>query len=260
MDGRVGHREGWVPKNWYFLIVVLEKTLEGPLDCKKMKPVNSEGNQPWIFIGRTDGKAEAPISWLPDGKSRLTGTDPDAGKDWRSFPEEKGPTEDVIVREHHRLSEPEFWANSKRSWRTGKPGMLQVMGGRSQTQLSNTRSVQVQLPPSAVAHPSVSAPLFCCRGTVFIPWGIHTTEQTHHGNKARTGEELSHSSAKWKRGMEESNVGKKKPLERPIHRKVNFRKEHVWKLRVCKLIHLKLSVCVSTCRSFCNHPRPKINV
>ena len=177
----------------------------------------------------------------------------------KSFPEQKGPTEDVIVREHHRLNEPEFWANSRRSWRTGKPGMLQFMGWQSQTQLRNTRSVRVQL-PSALAHPFVSEPLFCCRGTVFIPWGIHTAEQTHHGKKARTGEELYHSFAKWKRGKEESNVGKKKPLERPIHRKVNFRKEHVWKLRVYKLIHLKLSMCASTWRSFCNHPRPKINV
>ena len=72
------HKEGWALKNWCFWTVVLEKTLESPLDSK-IKPVNPKGNQPWIFIGRTD--AEAPIIWPPDAKSRLTGKDPDAGKD-----------------------------------------------------------------------------------------------------------------------------------------------------------------------------------
>ena len=76
------HEEGWGPKNWCFLILVLEKTLESPLDCKEIKPVNSKGNQPWIFIGRTDAKAEALILWLSDVKSQLIGKDPDAGKDW----------------------------------------------------------------------------------------------------------------------------------------------------------------------------------
>ena len=76
------HKEGWVLKNWYFQIVVQEKTFESPLDCKEIQPVNPKGNQPWIFIGRTDTKAEAPILWPPDGKSWLIGKDPDAGKDW----------------------------------------------------------------------------------------------------------------------------------------------------------------------------------
>ena len=74
------HKEGWVPKNRWFLIVVLERTLETSLDCKKIKSVNPKGNQPWIFIGRTD--AEVPILWPPDSKSWLIGKDPDAGKDW----------------------------------------------------------------------------------------------------------------------------------------------------------------------------------
>ena len=74
------NKEGWQPKNWCFHTVVLEKTLEGPLDGKEIKPVNPKGNQPWIFTGRTD--AEAPILWSPDVKSRLTGKGPDAGKDW----------------------------------------------------------------------------------------------------------------------------------------------------------------------------------
>ena len=82
------HKEGWVPKNWCFWIVVLEKTLENPLNCKEMKLVNPKGNQPRIFIGRTDAEAEAPILWPPDTKSQLIVKHPDAGKDWRQ--EEKG--------------------------------------------------------------------------------------------------------------------------------------------------------------------------
>ena len=84
------HEEGWVPKNWCFWTVVLEKTLESPLDCKEIKPGNPKGNQPWIFIGRTD--AEALILWPPDVKSWLIGKDPDAGKNRRQ--EETGKTED----------------------------------------------------------------------------------------------------------------------------------------------------------------------
>ena len=76
--------------------MVLEKTLESPLDSKKVKPVNLKGNQPWIFIGRTGAEAEAPILWPPDAKSRLIGQDPDAGKDWRQ--KEKGVTEDEMVK------------------------------------------------------------------------------------------------------------------------------------------------------------------
>ena len=76
------HKEDWAPKNWCFQTVVLEKTLESPLGCKVIKLVNSKWNQPWIFTGRTDAKAEAPILWPPDTKSQLIGKDPDAGKDW----------------------------------------------------------------------------------------------------------------------------------------------------------------------------------
>ena len=86
------HKEGWALKNWFFQTVVLEKTLESPLDCKEIKPVNPKGNQPWIFTGRTD----APILWPPDAKSQLIGKDPDAGKDWRQ--KEKRATEDEMVR------------------------------------------------------------------------------------------------------------------------------------------------------------------
>ena len=82
------HKESWVPKNWCFWIVVLVRTLESPLDCKEIIPVYLTGNQSWIFIGRTDAGAEAPILWPPDMKSPLIGKDPDAGKDWG--PEKKG--------------------------------------------------------------------------------------------------------------------------------------------------------------------------
>ena len=82
------HKGGWVPKNWCFWTVVLEKTLESPLDCSEIKPVKSKGNQPWIVIGRTDAEAEAPILWPPDTKCQPIGKDPDAGKDWGH--EEKG--------------------------------------------------------------------------------------------------------------------------------------------------------------------------
>ena len=77
------HKEGWAPKNGYFLTMGLEKTLQSPLDCKEIKPVNPKGNQLWIFIGRTDAEVEAPIFWPPDEKSQFTGKDPDAGKDPR---------------------------------------------------------------------------------------------------------------------------------------------------------------------------------
>ena len=85
---RVRPWEGWASKNWYFPVVGLEKTLESPLDSKMIKSVNPKGNQPWIFIWRTDSKAEVPILWTPDAKSCLSGKDPDAGKDWGQ--EEKG--------------------------------------------------------------------------------------------------------------------------------------------------------------------------
>ena len=86
-------KESWVLKNWRFWTVVLEKTLESPLDCKEIKPVNPKGNQSWIFIGRTDGEAETPILWPSDAKGQLIGKDPDAGQDWR----QKGMTEDELV-------------------------------------------------------------------------------------------------------------------------------------------------------------------
>ena len=94
--------EGWAPKNWCFWTVLLEKTLESPLDCKEIQPVPPKGDQSLVFIGRTDVEAETPILWPPDVKCWLIWKDPDAGKDWG--PEEKGMTEDEIVGWHHRLN------------------------------------------------------------------------------------------------------------------------------------------------------------
>ena len=99
------HKEGWALKNWCFWTMVLETTLESPLDCKESKPVHLKGNPPWIFIGRTDAEAETPI-WPPDGKNWLIGKDPDAGKDWRQ--KDKRTTEDEMVWWHHWLDEHEF--------------------------------------------------------------------------------------------------------------------------------------------------------
>ena len=98
--------ESWAPKNWCFWAVVLEKTLESPLDCKEIQPVHPKGDQSWVFTGRTDAEAEAPILWLPHAKSWLTGKAPDAGKDWGE--EEKGTTEDEMAGWHHRLNGHEF--------------------------------------------------------------------------------------------------------------------------------------------------------
>ena len=100
------YKESWVLKDWCFWTVVLEKTLESPLDCKEIKPVHPKGNQSWIFIGRTDAAAEATVLWPPDVKSWLIREDPDFGKDWRQ--EEKGMTEDEMVGWHHWLNEHEF--------------------------------------------------------------------------------------------------------------------------------------------------------
>jgi len=95
------YEESWAPKNWCFWTVVLQKTLESPLDCKEIQPVHPKGDQSWVFIGRTDVEAETPILWPPDVKNWLIWKDPDAGKDWG---QEKGMTEDEMVGWHHRLN------------------------------------------------------------------------------------------------------------------------------------------------------------
>ena len=99
------YKESWAVKNWCFWTVVLEKTLESPLDYKEIQPVHPKGDQSWIFIGRTDAEAETPILWPPDAKNWLIWKDPDAGRDWG---QEKGTTENEMVGWHHQLKRHEF--------------------------------------------------------------------------------------------------------------------------------------------------------
>ena len=128
------YKDSWVPKNWCFWTVVLEKTLESPLDCKDIKPVHPKGNQSWLFIGRTDAEAEAPILWPPVGKNWLIWKEPDAGKDWR---QEKGTTEDEMVSgitDLMDMSLSNLWEIVKDSeaWHAAVHGV-----SKSQTQLSD---------------------------------------------------------------------------------------------------------------------------
>ena len=127
------YKESWTPKNWCFWTVVLEKTLESPLDCKEIQPVHPKGDWSWVFTGRTDAETETPILWPPRAKSWLTGKDPDAGRDWGQ--EEKEVTEGDMAGWHHRLDGHE-WVNSKSWWWTGRPGVPWFMGSQSGTPLS----------------------------------------------------------------------------------------------------------------------------
>ena len=146
------YKESWTPKNGCFCTVVLEKTLESSLDCKNIKPVHPKGNQSWIFIGRTDPEAEAPILWPPDEKNWLTGKDPDAGKDWKQ--EEKGMTEDKIIGGRHRPNEHEFKqapevCNGQESLACCSPW------GHKQTWLSSWTELNLFLFTSSLSFPLV---------------------------------------------------------------------------------------------------------
>ena len=120
--------ESWALKNWCFSTVVLEKTLECPLDCKEIQPIHSKGDQSWVFFGRSDAKAETPVLWPLHAKSWLTGKDSDAGRDWGQ--EEKGMTRgwDGWMASLTRWAW--VWVNSRSWWRTGRPGVLQFMGSQ----------------------------------------------------------------------------------------------------------------------------------
>ena len=125
---KLDYKESWVPKNWCFWTVVLEKTLESPLDCKEIQLVHPKGDQSWVFIGRTDAEAETPIFWPPHTKSWLIWKDPDAGKDWGQ--EEK---EDDRGWDSWMASPTQWtwvWVDSGSWWWAGRPGMLQFMGSQ----------------------------------------------------------------------------------------------------------------------------------
>ena len=126
--------ESWAQKNWCFWTVVLEKTLESPLDCKEIQPVHTKGDQSWVFTGRTDVEAEMPIFWPPHTKSWLIGKDPDARRDWAL--DEKGMTLDDGWTAS-LIQWTWVWVNSRSWWWTGSPGMLEFMWLQSRTRLSD---------------------------------------------------------------------------------------------------------------------------
>ena len=118
------YKESWALKNWCFWTVVLEKTLESPLDCKEIQQVHIKGNQYWIFVGSTNAEAETSVLWPPHVKSWLIGKDPDAGKDWRW--EEKGNDRG----QDGWMASQTRWTSSGSWWWTGRPGMLQSLGSQ----------------------------------------------------------------------------------------------------------------------------------
>ena len=129
MDVKLDCEESWAPKNWCFWAVVLEKTLESPLDCKEIQPVHPKGDQSWVFIRKTVADAETPILWAPHVKSWLIGEDPDAGRDWGQ--EEKGTTEDEMAGLAALTRWTWVWVNFRSWWWTGRPGVLWFMGSQT---------------------------------------------------------------------------------------------------------------------------------
>ena len=143
-------KEGWALKNWCFRSVVLEKTLQNPLDSKEIKPVHPKGNLSWIFIGRTDAEAEAPVLWPPDAKSWLIRKDSGAGKDRRQ--EEKGTTEDEMVEWHHQLNGHEFEQALGDGKAQGSLACCSSWGCKelNMTEWLNNRNKQIRWWPNAI--------------------------------------------------------------------------------------------------------------
>ena len=156
------YKESLAPKNWCFWTVVLEKTLESPLDCKEIQPVHPKGDQSWIFSGRTDTEAEAPILWPPDVKKWLLWKDPDAGKDWRW--KEKGTTEDEIVgwQLTHWIS---VWVNSGSWWWTGGPACCSPWG-RKQSDMTERLNWTELRALTPVLEAVLSLHTWCCQAAM----------------------------------------------------------------------------------------------
>ena len=136
------HKEGWASKNWCFWTVLLEKTLESPLDSKEVTPINPKGNQPWIFFGRTDGEAEAPTFWSPNVKSQLNGKKPWCWERWRAGGE-GNKREDEIVGWYYRLSGQEFWQTLGYNERQGSLVCCSSWGHNNWTWLSEWTTVKL---------------------------------------------------------------------------------------------------------------------
>ena len=146
------YKESWVQKNWCFWTVMLEKTLESPLDCKDIQQVHPKGDQSWVFIGRTDCEAETPTFWPPDVKSWLIGKDPDVGKDWEQ--EEKGTTEDKMVGWHHRLNGHESgWTPGVGD---GQAGLVACCGSRGHKQSDTTERLKWTEKPNQIGQSKLS--------------------------------------------------------------------------------------------------------
>ena len=168
------HKESWAPKNQCFWTVMLEKTLESSLDRKKIKPVHTKGNQSWIFTGRTDAEAETPIIWPTDAKNQLIWKDPDAGKDWRQ--EEKGTTENEMVRWHHQHDEHEFEQPSGLGDEQGSLACCSPWGYKhlDTAEWLNTKHVHVHTHAYYIffIHSSVDGHLSCFRDLVHVSFQI----------------------------------------------------------------------------------------
>ena len=185
--------EGWAPKNWCFWTVVLEKTLESPLDCREIQPVHSEGDQPWVFFGRNDAKAEAPVLWLPYVKSWLIGKDSDAGRDWGAAGERDNRGRDEWMASLTRWTW--VWVNSGGCWWTGSPGVLRFMGsqrvGHDWATEMNIESLSPTFLKSFMKEKGVLIVNSCITNTLYCwkTWWMHCTiySKTDIGHSCQNG-------------------------------------------------------------------------
>ena len=177
------YKESWVQKNWCFWTVVLEKTVESPLDCKAIQPVHPKGDGSWVFIGRTDAEAETPILWPPDAKGWLIGKDPDAGKDWGQ--EEKGTTGGWAGWVAPLTRWTWVWVDSGSWWWTGSPGVLWFMGSQ---RVGHNWATELKLRKTCLSRSCHHRPANGA-GCLFSVWRINNL--VHRGSKSSFGVGLS---------------------------------------------------------------------